>query len=630
MSKEAPIVVLINGISTEPFNLQKFKDSMKAQHQDYEIIGDLKDGVKAAELERRIKRIRRDNPGREITLFVNAHGLEQKGEDTRVNSLPLGEDVSDISDFFKIVNKSGINENDSIYIDACNSGGFIDHAHNMLPRGVRVGLSSDYYQTAQFPHSNIAVAEMANQSKQRMDADYLADMIAKAVSLGDKKDFTSNSEPLVITTGNKKSSFSYEEALEQAFARKDKIANLQYDDLPKAHNVLDRVEFERAKKAILDNNYESFRFKVSVKPEKASDVCPYGEALVLSKYFCEKEGVDANRTSLDRSIAHFDDYFGKGYNPNIQLRKGDNTVTPLSLAIDNQDLEMVKYLWDQGARVQAGVKRVYKNPETVNEVTESIAKAQPEILKFFLSKGYSPNMKTYENGENLLMQAIGENGEAFNVLIKHGADPNQPDDDGKNAFFYAIKNGRFVELEPFIKDGDCGVDKMGRNICHELAQTYVDNDNIKIAKKYSDINAKDNDGNTPLMIAAKRGDVYSYQRLLDEGADKSLTNKKGQTAESLMSDDVKTTHKLMLLMEKAEKSGVLTKDELSVVDSYQMQLEFHSDDQKPTKKGLNNAIEEVRNMMKSGCQVTIDEVNPDPKIPIQHTLWHNITHIFSK
>jgi ankyrin repeat protein len=61
---------------------------------------------------------------------------------------------------------------------------------------------------------------------------------------------------------------------------------------------------------------------------------------------------------------------------------------------------------------------------------------------------------------------------------------------------------------------------------------------VLLAAPNVDINHAETNGSTALMLAARRGHHEVVKTLLNEGADKTKTNKQGQTAEQLARENV--------------------------------------------------------------------------------------------
>lgn len=96
-------------------------------------------------------------------------------------------------------------------------------------------------------------------------------------------------------------------------------------------------------------------------------------------------------------------------------------------------------------------------------------------------------------------------------------------------------NNHFARVNAFAKVTDDSwnfKDKNGNELLHAVAMSPMGNSNDIEAflQKGADINSRNKDGQTPLMIAAKRGAVYPLQEFIKNGADINLKDKNGKTA----------------------------------------------------------------------------------------------------
>ena len=143
---------------------------------------------------------------------------------------------------------------------------------------------------------------------------------------------------------------------------------------------------------------------------------------------------------------------------------------------------------------------------------------------------FSPNFVTLKDGQNLLHQAcIGKHYETANVLIsKYNLDPLSKDTQRFNAlhhicgsFIDSLENvGNFhtpadIEITAFVdrligfKCDPMDKGNKGRNALHLAAFSGQTEVVMKLVRKYKClVECKDNDDNTPLHYAAKRGHVH--------------------------------------------------------------------------------------------------------------------------
>ena len=121
--------------------------------------------------------------------------------------------------------------------------------------------------------------------------------------------------------------------------------------------------------------------------------------------------------------------------------------------------------------------------------------------------------------------------EAARLLLDHGADTEQADEEELTPLHDACREGR-VEVARLLLD--CGADKdvadkKGVTTLHdtcgkghlEVARLLIDGG--------ADSDAADKDGDTPLHLGCYKGHLELVRLLLDRGADKEKTNNHGDT-----------------------------------------------------------------------------------------------------
>ncbi|WCR57690.1 MAG: Phosphocholine transferase AnkX [Wolbachia endosymbiont of Ctenocephalides felis wCfeJ] len=120
-----------------------------------------------------------------------------------------------------------------------------------------------------------------------------------------------------------------------------------------------------------------------------------------------------------------------------------------------------------------------------------------EVVKFLVDKGASINAKDRFGWTPLHSAAVSNTGNIAKLLIDMGADINAKNDDNKTPFELACKNGK-TEVASFLATVQ---DNRHRTALHYAAQEG----NLKLVglliEKGADVNAKDNEGKTPLDLA---------------------------------------------------------------------------------------------------------------------------------
>ncbi|CAL4097845.1 unnamed protein product [Meganyctiphanes norvegica] len=159
-----------------------------------------------------------------------------------------------------------------------------------------------------------------------------------------------------------------------------------------------------------------------------------------------------------------------------------------------------------------------------------------------------------DHGEYTLLQDACDNGRAefVEVLLSHGADPMKRDETSKGSpILYATRNGYYIILEMLIgtmkklgeleKGGIKQVDRRGETALHKVVKReYLSQKEgvdykrclelLLKYKKYLNIDALDEFGNTPLHYAVLCDDQSFVRYLLLNGAHLGIKNKFGTLA----------------------------------------------------------------------------------------------------
>jgi ankyrin repeat protein len=254
----------------------------------------------------------------------------------------------------------------------------------------------------------------------------------------------------------------------------------------------------------------------------------------------------------------------RGADPNIQAQNG---VTPLYAAIN----------------VQWAPKAAYPQPRAhLNQQLNYLG-----YMQLLLEKGADPNVrvnkKVWYSGYNFDQSGVDEVGatafwraaygadvDAMTLLVAHGADPSIPTikPPGRpQTGDVAIRELKDVSglaevpvggpaVPPIIAAAGVG---FGEGFA---ANSYISAPGGQLAAvKYlveelgADVNARDHEGNTPLHMAASRGDVAMIQYLADHGADATALNREGQTTADLANGPVQRTQPYPEAVALLEKLG---------------------------------------------------------------------------
>ena len=196
-------------------------------------------------------------------------------------------------------------------------------------------------------------------------------------------------------------------------------------------------------------------------------------------------------------------------NNRLSLKERDiNLNSPLHIALENQNPEIINYLLDQGADVN------HENAWSESPLYSSIRMNNIKIIKIIIKNGGNVNVKN-NHGESPLHIAVRiGNIEIIDYLIAQSADPNAKDNLKFTPLQNAVARGRLDVAKYLISKGaDPNVISWnGETLLHSA----VKSGNLEAVKflivKGFDIDAKDNLEKTALdlSLALQQKDIIYY------------------------------------------------------------------------------------------------------------------------
>lgn len=206
----------------------------------------------------------------------------------------------------------------------------------------------------------------------------------------------------------------------------------------------------------------------------------------------------------------------------------------LHIAIDNNDIEMVKVLLKNGANLNEKYEK-YKvgtrhRGSDQNALHVAISKNRIEMVKLFMSKGALLHTAGCEGKTPLHMASRGRY-EIAEMLLNSDEeiDVNIVDDHGQTPLFSAIDARSFDCFQLLLEHGaDVHVtDYNGQSLMHIAARGAVDE--MKMLMEHGvAIDSADNDGEMPVHVAARRC-LKTLEILLNNGASVHDVGSKNRT-----------------------------------------------------------------------------------------------------
>ena len=292
---------------------------------------------------------------------------------------------------------------------------------------------------------------------------------------------------------------------------------------------------------------------------------------------------------------------------------GDGT-SPLLMATINGQFDMAMLLLDRGAdpNLTAGVNGATPLWSAVNTQWQPRTRfPQPQemelqkatyldVMTKLLEKGADPNLRIKQHPWYMVYSGCGNRNcgladtsgstafwrasystdvEAMKLLVKHGADPHIPTMAPKAAVRRGPEGGgpgsdgskqaltvEIPKLTP-IPYGGPGASALHAAAGVEYGEGFAGNahrhapDSWLAAVKYLvedlglDVNARDNDGYTPLHHAAARGDNEVIMYLVSKGADVTVVARNGQTTADMANGPVQRVSPFPATVALLEKLG---------------------------------------------------------------------------
>uniref|UniRef100_A0A3B4WPD2 Kinase D interacting substrate 220 n=1 Tax=Seriola lalandi dorsalis TaxID=1841481 RepID=A0A3B4WPD2_SERLL len=238
--------------------------------------------------------------------------------------------------------------------------------------------------------------------------------------------------------------------------------------------------------------------------------------------------------------------------------RSDNGQTPLMVAAEQGNLEIVQELIRRGANVNLDDVDCWTalisaakegHIEVVRELLENNAnlehrdmggwtalmwaayKGCTDVAELLLEKGANPHITGQYSVYPIIWAAGRGHAEIVHLLLQHGAKVNCSDKYGTTPLIWAARKGHYDSVMHLLAYG-ADVDHEGANSMTALIVAVKGGytEVVKeLLKRNPNVNMTDKDGNTALAIAAKEGHTEIVQDLLDAGTYVNVPDRSGET-----------------------------------------------------------------------------------------------------
>lgn len=171
-----------------------------------------------------------------------------------------------------------------------------------------------------------------------------------------------------------------------------------------------------------------------------------------------------------------------------------------------------------------------QTPSVMEQMMSAVLRDNASDVMTLMLRGADPNLRNAERQTALHLALRSESDKVVQTLLKHpGLDVNAINQAGETPLMLAALKGRVELMKQLVARGAL-VNEPGWSALH-YACSGPDRGAVQwLLEQGADVNARSPNGSTPLMMAAGYGDSGSIAILLKAGADNRLRNEQGLDA----------------------------------------------------------------------------------------------------